>query len=143
MTLRERGLLLPRRKNGSRRITWAAASYPAVHDFLTTPAYAGAYVFGRTRTEKRVDASGKVTSTERILPQDQWQVLINVFLLPMVLGFLVVVAVSSLSGPYRLRGCVRWQSRPRSSSSLRWLRPPGATAFSSVRSFSISVISVC
>ena len=77
VTLRERGLLLPRRKNGSRRITWAAASYPAVHDFLTTPAYGGAYVFGRTRTEKRVDASGKVTSTERMLPQDQWQVLIT------------------------------------------------------------------
>ena len=51
VTLRDRGLLLPRRKNGSRRITWAAASYPAVHDFLTTPAYAGAYVFGRTRAE--------------------------------------------------------------------------------------------
>ena len=59
MTLRERGLLLPRRKAGSRRITWAEASYPAVHDFLTNPAYAGAYVFGRTRTEKRVDASGE------------------------------------------------------------------------------------
>jgi excisionase family DNA binding protein len=44
---------------------------------LTTPAYAGAYVFGRTRTEKRADASGKVTSTERMLPQDQWQVLIT------------------------------------------------------------------
>jgi hypothetical protein len=29
---------------------------------------------------------------------------VNVFLLPMVLGFLVVLAVSSLSGPYRLRG---------------------------------------
>ena len=77
VTMRDRGLLLPRRKNGSRRITWAAASYPAVHGFLTTPAYAGAYVFGRTRTEKRADASGKVTSTERILPQDQWQVLIT------------------------------------------------------------------
>jgi hypothetical protein len=48
-----------------------------VHDFLTTRAYADAYVFGRTRTEKRVDASGKVTSTERVLPQDQWQVLIT------------------------------------------------------------------
>ena len=28
VTMRERGLLLPRRKNGSRRITWAAASIP-------------------------------------------------------------------------------------------------------------------
>jgi DNA invertase Pin-like site-specific DNA recombinase/predicted DNA-binding transcriptional regulator AlpA len=76
-TLRERGLLLPRRKAGSRRITWAEASYPAVHDLLTNPAYAGAYVFGRTRTEKRLDASGKVVSRERLLPQEEWEVLIT------------------------------------------------------------------
>ena len=76
MTLRERGLRLPRRKAGGRRITWAEASYPAVHDFLTNPAYAGAFVFGRTRTEKQVDAAGNVISRERLLPQDQWEVLI-------------------------------------------------------------------
>ena len=52
--LREDGVLLPRRRNGSKRITWAPATYPAVHDLLTNPAYAGAFVFGRTRTEKRV-----------------------------------------------------------------------------------------
>jgi hypothetical protein len=33
-----------------------------VHDFLTNPAYAGAFVFGRTRAWKRVDASGRVLS---------------------------------------------------------------------------------
>jgi DNA invertase Pin-like site-specific DNA recombinase len=59
VSLRGDGLLLPRRASGSGsgRITWAPASYPAVHDFLTNPAYAGAFVFGRTRTEKRVDAA--------------------------------------------------------------------------------------
>jgi DNA invertase Pin-like site-specific DNA recombinase len=77
MTLRERGLLLPRRKAGTRRITWAEASYPAVHDFLTNPAYAGAYVFGRTRTENRLGASGKVVSRDRVLPQEEWEVLIT------------------------------------------------------------------
>jgi DNA invertase Pin-like site-specific DNA recombinase len=76
MTLRARDLKLPRRKPGARRITWAEASYPAVHDFLTNPAYAGAFVFGRTRTEKRVGPDGKVVSAERLLPQDQWEVLI-------------------------------------------------------------------
>ena len=76
-TLRERGLLLPRRKAGSRRITWAEASYPAVHDLLTNPAYAGAFVFGRTRTEKRLDTSGKVVSRERLLPRQEWEVLIT------------------------------------------------------------------
>ena len=78
MTLRERGLLLPRRKAGARRITWAEASYPAVHDFLTNPAYAGAFVFGRTRTAKQVDPStGKIVTREQVLPQQEWEVLIT------------------------------------------------------------------
>ena len=76
LSLREDGLLLPRRQNGSRRITWTPASYPAVHDFLTNPAYAGAFVFGRTRTEKRVDADGQLITTVRVLPREQWAVLI-------------------------------------------------------------------
>src|ERR1700756_4909814 len=33
--LREDDVLLPRRRNGAKRITWAQATYPAVHDFLT------------------------------------------------------------------------------------------------------------
>ena len=37
-----------------------AASYGAVHDFLTNPAYAGAFVFGRHRREKTVDRDGRV-----------------------------------------------------------------------------------
>src|SRR3954462_10976814 len=47
--------LLPRRTVGHRRIRWARASYGAVHDFLTNPAYAGAFVFGRKRREKCLD----------------------------------------------------------------------------------------
>ena len=76
LSLREDGLLLPRRDNGSTRIRWATATYPAVHDLLTNPAYAGAFVFGRTRTEKRVDASGRLITRVRLLPRDQWAVLI-------------------------------------------------------------------
>jgi DNA invertase Pin-like site-specific DNA recombinase len=77
ISLREDHLLLPRRRNGSTRITWAEASYPAVHDLLTNPAYAGAFVFGRTRTEKRVDPdTGQVLSRDRVVPREQWEVLI-------------------------------------------------------------------
>src|SRR3954451_16323321 len=50
------GQLLPRRTVGERRVRWARASYGAVHDFLTNPAYAGAFVFGRKRREKYLDA---------------------------------------------------------------------------------------
>jgi excisionase family DNA binding protein len=77
LSLREDGVLLPRRRGGDPRIRWAAATYPAVHDLLSNPAYAGAFVFGRTRTEKRVDpATGRVTTRVRLLPRDQWEVLI-------------------------------------------------------------------
>jgi len=75
MTLREQGLRLPRRKAGARRITWAEASYPAVHDFLTNPAYAGAFAFGKTTTRTEI-AGGKKITRHRQLPQDQWEVLI-------------------------------------------------------------------
>ena len=47
-----------------------------MHDFLTNPVYAGAFVFGRTRTEKRVDPTGRLVVTVRELPRDQWAVLI-------------------------------------------------------------------
>ena len=74
--LREQGLLLPRRKAGTRRVTWAEASYPAVYAFLTNPAYGGAFVYGRTRTVRHADGTGKVTASVQLTPQEQWEVLI-------------------------------------------------------------------
>jgi len=76
LSLRGDGLLLPRRPTRTGRVHWQPATYPAVHDFLTNPVYAGAFVFGRTRTEKRIDASGKVVAHVVELPRDQWAVLI-------------------------------------------------------------------
>ncbi|HYJ57354.1 MAG TPA: recombinase family protein, partial [Mycobacterium sp.] len=76
LSLRGDGLLLPRRPTRTGRVSWQPATYPAVHDFLTNPVYAGAFVFGRTRTEKRIDATGKVVSHCVVLPREQWAVLI-------------------------------------------------------------------
>jgi len=70
------GLLVPRRDNGSARVRWAKPSYPAVHDYLTNPVYAGAFVFGRTRVEKRVDGSGRLVVRTRQVPRSEWSVLI-------------------------------------------------------------------
>ena len=77
LSLRGDGLPLPRRpaRTGG-RIHWQAATYPAVHDLLTNPVYAGAFVFGRTRTEKRIDPTGRVISRTVALPREQWEVLI-------------------------------------------------------------------
>lgn len=77
LSLQEDGLLIPRRRNGSTRVTWTRPSYPAIHDFLTNPCYAGAFVFGRNRTEKRVDGNGRVRAHTVQLPRDQWDVLIT------------------------------------------------------------------
>lgn len=39
---------------GADRISWAAATFPAVHDFLTT-CYPDVFVLGRIRSEKRIE----------------------------------------------------------------------------------------
>src|SRR6266545_4887494 len=68
------GERLPRRTVGERRIRWVRPSYGAVHDFLANPAYAGAFVFGRTRQEKRLDADGQIRVKTVELPPEQWPV---------------------------------------------------------------------
>src|ERR1700745_2549729 len=52
------------------------ASYTAIHQVLTTPVYAGAYVYGRTRHEIVLDATGGRKKRVRHLPRAEWQVLI-------------------------------------------------------------------
>jgi DNA invertase Pin-like site-specific DNA recombinase/transposase-like protein len=74
--LRENGLKLPSLRDG--QLAWAAAAYPAVHKILTHPAYAGAYVYGRTRAERYIDASGTPAGKRRAVPRPaDWQVLIT------------------------------------------------------------------
>src|SRR5215207_1079739 len=67
---------LPRRTVGSRRVRWARASYGAVHDLLTNPVYAGAFVFGRSRQQKHLDEAGRVRRRTVELPIEQWSVCI-------------------------------------------------------------------
>ena len=55
--LREQGLRWPLQRAGYLRgapseLTWVEPTYHAVHTTLTHPAYAGAYVYGRTRKER-------------------------------------------------------------------------------------------
>jgi hypothetical protein len=47
-----------------------------VHDFLTNPAYAGAFVFGRRKTVRHVDETGRIVARERELPREEWEVTI-------------------------------------------------------------------
>src|SRR5436190_11970176 len=72
MELIDEGQQLPRRTVGQRRIRWARPSYGAVHDFLTNPAYAGAFVFGRKRREEPVDRGGRVHVRDVEVPPEEW-----------------------------------------------------------------------
>ncbi|WP_405525498.1 recombinase family protein [Streptomyces canus] len=78
--LREQGLKWPLQPTGyvnGTEIVWVEPTYHAVHNTLTHPAYAGAYVYGRTRFERRLGKDGQVRNHRRVLPRDQWQVLIE------------------------------------------------------------------
>jgi DNA invertase Pin-like site-specific DNA recombinase len=80
--LREQGLKLPLQPVGyvngdGGDLVWVEPTYHAVHNVLTHPAYAGAYTFGRTRTERYVDDAGVVRTRRRKLPQHEWEVCIT------------------------------------------------------------------
>src|SRR5206468_3535918 len=59
---------------GQRRVRWMPASYRAVHAFLTNPAYAGAFVFGRTAQKRELDEQGRVRRRTVQLPIEEWSV---------------------------------------------------------------------
>ena len=73
---RSEGLKFPLQMHARSEIRWVEASYTAIHHVLTNPVYAGAYVYGRTRQETILDASGARKKRLRKLPRSEWQVLI-------------------------------------------------------------------
>ena len=68
----EQNLRLPRRDRFG-DVVWKKPTASAILEILKNPAYAGAFVYGRTRTTR--DPAGKV-STKR-LPIDQWRIRVN------------------------------------------------------------------
>ena len=75
--LRSEDLSFPAQYNHGTAIRWGAPTYTAIHSILTNPAYAGAYVYGKTRHERMLDEEGKIKQRSRKLPQSQWAVLIH------------------------------------------------------------------
>ena len=63
----------PRRGPNRGQLRWALPSFSQVRQILRNPRYAGAYVYGRTRSEPQAD--GKVR--HRSVPREEWQVLIR------------------------------------------------------------------
>ena len=58
-------------------IGWISPTYRSMHQVLTNPVYAGAYVYGRNRSEQYVDEEGVVRKRSRQLPMKDWPVLIH------------------------------------------------------------------
>ncbi len=81
--LREENLTLPLQRHGyataagGGEVEWVEPTYHAVHTILTHPAYAGAYVYGRTRKHRYVGQDGTVRTRHKAVPRDQWEVLIR------------------------------------------------------------------
>ena len=67
---RSEGLSFPLRQWPQHPVRWEAPSYHAIHQVLTNPVYAGAYVYGRTRQERYVDEHGAVRKRIRRLPME-------------------------------------------------------------------------
>lgn len=59
-----------------RAVLWKLPVYNVVHHILSNPIYAGAYVFGRTKTVTRIEQGRKRSIAGLRVPQEQWQVLI-------------------------------------------------------------------
>jgi len=67
----EHDLLLPR-KDRFGDIVWRRPTVPAILSVLKNPAYAGAFVYGRSRATPRVDAPHE--RVQKPLPLDQWKI---------------------------------------------------------------------
>jgi recombinase/helix-turn-helix protein/resolvase-like protein len=74
---RGQGLRFPSQSSASEEIRWIVPTYQSIHQVLTNPVYAGAYVYGRNRSEKYIDEQGAVRKRSRRLPMKEWPVLIH------------------------------------------------------------------
>jgi DNA invertase Pin-like site-specific DNA recombinase len=73
---REKIELPVRDSHQNNRIVWRLPSYVAIHDILTNPLYAGAYVYPRTKTVTRI-VDGKPVKSVVTTPPEQYLVVIR------------------------------------------------------------------
>ena len=63
----------PRSGPANGELRWALPRVPQVTRILRNPRYAGAYVYGQTHVERRVDGTGRL----RVVPMEDWHVCIE------------------------------------------------------------------
>jgi hypothetical protein len=69
-------LPIARGPEDAQEIIWQPARYHAVHSILTNPIYAGAYVYGRSKTVRRLEAGQKRVVRQRRRRREEWSILI-------------------------------------------------------------------
>ena len=75
--LGRQGVQLPLRGVGSRKVVWSAPKHSAINYMLHNPAYAGAYVYGRTE-QRQALVDGKVRRRyKRKLEAKDWKVFLK------------------------------------------------------------------
>jgi DNA invertase Pin-like site-specific DNA recombinase len=77
--LREDGIELPvkSREGEARGVVWRLPAYNIVHNILTNPIYAGAYVFGRTTSKVSIEQGRKRVRRGVHRPMAEWDILIK------------------------------------------------------------------
>jgi DNA invertase Pin-like site-specific DNA recombinase len=77
--LRDEGIVLPVKSHNTEGfgIIWRSPAYNTVHNILTNPIYAGAYVFGRTTSKVSVEAGRKRVRRGVRRPVAEWDVLLK------------------------------------------------------------------
>ncbi len=73
----EEGLTLPRKASFDRAVRWVRPFYRALYQMLRNPIYAGAYVYGKSRVVKELDANGHARSRQRPQAMPDWRVVIR------------------------------------------------------------------
>jgi hypothetical protein len=76
----ELGLRFPRRSYGGAwdgKLVWGRLTHSRVLGVLANLRYAGAYVFGRYKSQKQVGPSGDIVTRLRPVAQNEWRVLIR------------------------------------------------------------------
>jgi excisionase family DNA binding protein len=75
----DEGITMPIVVHGlrGRMVEWRLPRYNTIYRMLTNPVYAGAYVYGRTGSQVRMEAGRKLIRRSLPRPQKEWQVLIR------------------------------------------------------------------